>query len=534
MFHLKTDNLEISHASNMNTGAFVSIQSMHFIFPFCSIEAGYIVIPISKTKWEIEASHFSDFSSFLPLRVESLYWKPAIWDDFKFGFTLRNFTRASNSSVLDRGLAEFIFPNTTFIDFEEKICFCCQLNLPSNTSLGRIEHFEQTKSYEDEGHNVKLPTLTVDEKRQEILLTTGKDEYTFISCGNTYKDPPNFLALFMPFTRIVWALIFMTIFGWPLVLSLIENDFKLKNVLKDFDALFIGWAMILEQSHLRATNYKGRGPLYCYCGCVLLALLILSNAYKGDNILTLTKSFELIRLTNIDQIINAGYKTDSRKACQNQVLRWAAWAILKSGLTDECASDFYNFANLSGHQYTDQQYKLWEPMDHIVTSKVWTDEQPVRVDFFGTCRDRKTLLGWRTELEDLEKELLEKNLTAKIYLGEEFIFSRRRGWILKRYGNIKILKRMWTAVESGIHNKLLSVSLKLPVRKVFQPRPVNIEGNILVQFVFQSFGLLLALLAFIVEFHKSIFLCLNPVRVIFGFLIGNLIGNKPRKRSCLG
>jgi len=149
----------------------------------------------------------------------------------------------------------------------------------------------------------------------EILLATDKDDYTFLSYGESYNDTPDFLALFMPFSKTTWALIFITIFGWPLVLSLIENDFKWQNVLKDFDVLFIGWAMILEQSHFRAANYKGRGPLYCYCGCVIFAIFILSNAFNGDNIQVLAKLFELVPLTHMDEIVRAGYKTYSVNVC---------------------------------------------------------------------------------------------------------------------------------------------------------------------------------------------------------------------------
>jgi len=188
--------------------------------------------------------------------------------------------------------------------------------------------------------------LKMNEKDYSILLTTSKDEYTFLSCGDPSYDTPLFLALFLPFTRTCWVLILMTIFGWPWVLSLIENDFDLKKVLKDFDALFIGWAMILEQSHLRATNFKGRSPLYWYCGCVLLAIFILSNAYKGDNIKTLTKSFELVPLTHMEHVINAGYKKYSSRRCFSP--------------TSVCfAGDFYHEALLNMNQLTAKQYKIW-------------------------------------------------------------------------------------------------------------------------------------------------------------------------------
>jgi len=292
VFHLKTNNLNISHVRSINARPSVSIQSMHFAFPFCTKGAGNFLIPISKNTWESDASRLSDFSSFLPLRVGPADFDPRPpWamdqSFFNIPFTLRNLFSRTKTSLLDRGLAEFIFPNTTFIEADDQTCFCCKLNLRYNSSFGSIEHFKGKNFLP---RDCELPHLKVNEFYGQIMFPTGRDVFTFLSCGDPYIDPPNFLALFMPFSKTTWALIFMTIFGWPLVLSLIENDFNLKNVLKDFDALFIGWAMILEQSHLRATNYKGRGPLYCYCGCVLLAIFILSNAYKGDNIQNLQRS----------------------------------------------------------------------------------------------------------------------------------------------------------------------------------------------------------------------------------------------------
>jgi len=319
MFHLKTDNLEITHTLNTNTRPSVSIHSMHFVFPFCPMHVGRVItIPISKKTWEIEATLFTDFSSFLPLRVSSYKGEfserhPELFllDFFNTKFTLRNLIPRSKSSLIDRGFAEFLFPNATFISWQDETCFCCKLNLTNSydSSLGNVEYFNTSISIPP--HLYALPQLKLNERWWSILLTTAKDEYTFFSCGDPTYDPPDFFALFMPFTKTTWALIFMTIFGWPLVLSLIENDFHLKKVLKDFDALFIGWAMILEQSHFRATNYKGRGPLYCYCGCVLLAIFILSNAYKGDNIRSLTKSFERVPLTHMEQVITSGYKKGS-------------------------------------------------------------------------------------------------------------------------------------------------------------------------------------------------------------------------------
>jgi len=353
MFHLKTNNLDIDHVKTLNTRPFVSIHSMHFVFPFCPIEAGYIVIPIFKQNWETHAKHFSEFSSFLPLRV-GCYLSP-LQSFFKIKFTLRNLLKNFKSPLLDRGMAEFIFPNTSFIKEDDKTCFCCNLNLVYNETLGNTERFERLVMSKTN----EKPLLTINEQVVEILLTTLKDVYTFLSCGDTYYDTPDFLALFMPFSKTTWALIAITIFGWPLVLSIIENDFNLRNVLQDFDALFIGWAMILEQSHLRATNYKGRGSLYCYCGCVLLAILVLSNAYKGDNIRTLTKSFELVPLTQVSQLNKVGYHKYSRVFCFPTLssFTYLPGMIINDLMTKkECMINEFEYEKgMNRHQYTDYQ-----------------------------------------------------------------------------------------------------------------------------------------------------------------------------------
>jgi len=490
MFHLKTNNLQINPKLTSNFRPYLSIQSMHFVFPFCPIQHGYIVVPISKINWEKEATLLSDFSKFLSLRVSTGTSEKNSWDFFNIKFTLGNLIPRPRSSLIDRGLAEFIFPNTTFIDRWDQTCFCCKLNLVYNSSLGNIEYFEGTgkKSY------YEVPILYMDVSLSEILLVKNEDRYTFLSCGNPYSERANYTALFMPFTKLVWALIILTVFGWPLVLSLIENDFNLKKVLKDFDALFIGWAMILEQSHLRATNYKGRGPLYCYCGCVLLAIFILSNAYKGDNIRTLTKSFELVPLTRMSQIIEAGYKTYRNQICMDFLEKF-----FKLLGTDACIDEFYDGRRGRASQFTDAQFKLWEPSGYTRAKRL----TQVGVDFFENCKNNKALLGWRSVLEPLEKKLRRKKVNADIYLGEEFIYTRHVGWRLKRYGTIKVLKRMWTIVESGVHTKILNMTYKPPTGTVYEPRRIKIQGNISTQFVFHSCGLLLALLIFIAELHKS-------------------------------
>jgi len=123
MFHLKANNLQINPKLTGKLRPYLSIQSMHFVFPFCPIQHGYIVIPISETNWRNEATFLSDFSKFLPLRVETT---TTSWDFFNIKFTLGNLIPRPWSSLIDRGFAEFIFPNTTFIRRDDPDAFAAR------------------------------------------------------------------------------------------------------------------------------------------------------------------------------------------------------------------------------------------------------------------------------------------------------------------------------------------------------------------------------------------------------------------------
>jgi len=288
-------------------------------------------------------------------------------------------------------------------------------NLFHNSTLGKVERLERRMNNNNNDDDKQLPILRINKDYSETLASTHEDKYKFLSCGESYKEPPDYSALFVPFTKLVWGLIFMTIFGWPTVLSLIENDFNLKNVLKDFDALFIGWAMILEQSHLRATNYKGRGPLYCYCGCVLLAILILSNAYKGDNIKTLTKSLEVVPLTHMSQVITAGYTTYSTQSCDKSDFN----LYVENWGDSLCYAELHDKTDRR-RNLTDEQIKLWTPSRF----KSLIEDVFAKIDLYSLEKCQKTAyLGWRSVLEPMEKKLLQKQVKEKVHLGQEFLYS---------------------------------------------------------------------------------------------------------------
>jgi len=229
-----------------------------------------------------------------------------------------------------------------------------------------------------------------------------------------------------------------------------------------------------------------------------------------------------VPLTHIEQVIKAGYKTYSKMDCK----------YLPSTLTDgkisvECEDDFYSKANATKNQYTDKQFKLWEPMDHDISiiNGVRDVRKKPQKDLFGNFGIKKALLGWRSELVRVENDTSAKLMhsRANIYVGQDFIFTRNVGWHLTRYGNIKVLKRMWTVVESGVYDKLLKTSYKPPLGKTFDPRRLSIQGNISVQFVFHLLGLAFAWLVLVVELRKTYVFLFWCLCVKIDFLVTNFL-----------
>jgi len=148
----------------------------------------------------------------------------------------------------------------------------------------------------------------------------------------------------------------------------------------------------------------------------------------------------------------------------NLLTYWYYYLYKDSHRKPFCKTEFYFDAKARDNQFTASQYEAWKPMG--IFHNLSTQRSKLNSDNFGNC-SKKIFLGWLNYLKPVHKQLLEKHGKSNVNLGDESLFSRKFGWRLKRYGSIKVLKRMWTVVESGIHNKLLNISYKRPAAPVF-------------------------------------------------------------------
>jgi len=80
------------------------------------------------------------------------------------------------------------------------------------------------------------------------------------------------------------------------------------------------------------------------------SILVLLNAYKRDYIKSLTKIFELVHLTHMDQVLEGGCKTYIIKLCTKTGYGLFGY--------EACKWEFNSLANRSRNHFTVKQYKL--------------------------------------------------------------------------------------------------------------------------------------------------------------------------------
>jgi len=324
----------------------------------------------------------------------------------------------------------------------------------------------------------------------QLILHLRWDPYTFITCGLPRKEQANFDALFTPFETLTWALILGTVLGWPLLLSLIENNFDLNAVRKDLDALFIGWAIIFEQSHIRVSNYTGRRSLYVYCTTMMIAFLVLCNAYKGENIKALTKSFEILPITNLQELLAANYTMYTKTKLYLSFLMY--FVPEKELLGDSQA--FW-------HQFSAKQLKKWN--SSFETHRYGSDisEKFINLtwlDIISACNNT-AMSGWKSELRVTEQQLKINHSVDEVFVGDEYLYRRHSGIEVIRYGIGKYRRNFYSLIESGVYTLLVNISNKPRPLSKSVPNAIEITGNIAIQFYILIMGLAIAVLGFFSE-----------------------------------
>jgi len=127
-------------------------------------------------------------------------------------------------------------------------------------------------------------------------IASSGDHFTFICCGVQNRENLNFHALFKAFDIATTSLILISLMIWPLLFCLLENNFNIRKVILDVDGLVLGIVTLLEQGHRRMI----RTALYILAASNLLVSIVISNAFKGNNIQSVLSELNLIPYTHFD------------------------------------------------------------------------------------------------------------------------------------------------------------------------------------------------------------------------------------------
>jgi len=144
-----------------------------------------------------------------------------------------------------------------------------------------------------------------------LVIDTGHDLCcgSTRSCGSSKRTRIDLSTLVAPSDLTAWILVFICIVFFPVVHSFLSRpSLKSRDIVSNIDKTFTGIRFILEQPNGENSFKSG---LFFYFICTLLATLVLTNSYRGDNIKTLTQSFKVAPIATLDQLVSVGYKRSS-------------------------------------------------------------------------------------------------------------------------------------------------------------------------------------------------------------------------------
>jgi len=295
-----------------------------------------------------------------------------------------NLSRYPFRDKLDR-VFEFltcIVPNVTLTNQERNY------SLDSNRTL----------MFKDKLVVKRIPKIYSSENGVYALLHE-RTFFTFLSCSTPISEAISISGLISVYDFKIWILIVVFMLLWPLIISFVENNFSFKNVVQDIDAVFLGFMILLEQSHIRTVNKSKKGALYVFCGCAILVSIVLSNAFKGENINKISSTLKTIQFSTIDQLMENGYdiyctesfisKNDTHDYSQIE------YQMMKKPLSVLPSKLKKVVEYVKIWEYTDNE--VYDIQNNEHDSEYYVRAYAAERRPFSVCR-RQALLGWNKAL----------------------------------------------------------------------------------------------------------------------------------------
>ncbi|MES2284903.1 MAG: hypothetical protein V4547_04380 [Bacteroidota bacterium] len=228
-------------------------------------------------------------------------------------------------------------------EFDLMLNFILKNGSNSNACLGESKKYEYYVIVENRMlHNSSIPS--------NVFVTN----YRFVSCGRSEDTALPFYELVSSFQGSLWGtIVFVVILVVPLTLSYFPiqvsgcNQSHNQNII---DMLISSLKLIFEQGNPFTTTTINTPSLKWILSAVFLACLVISNAYKRDNILKMIQPRGKVPYEFFSQLVQHSFEIYTRASRVTQT-----WLKCESK-DDQCRNG--NFLMINPHFYSNNYWRV--------------------------------------------------------------------------------------------------------------------------------------------------------------------------------
>ncbi len=152
----------------------------------------------------------------------------------------------------------------------------------------------------------------IDEQTMSFFIPHPLKEIRFLACGNTVlRTNENMYIFLKSFDYKLWIAIFVTFnLVVPIVWYLLQEcnaNYQYSSNAIVFDIFIAVFKNVFEQSTPYSSNLLNKQSLKILAGATLLCILVLSNAYKNENMYELMNPKKFQPFLHFKQLIEANY-----------------------------------------------------------------------------------------------------------------------------------------------------------------------------------------------------------------------------------
>lgn len=447
------ETLAIFHIASIN-----QTFSTLYVIPPCTVSLSFIQINtnISKTHLFTLQSHINrDFTQKKNISVWPIYYTPGLND---------------NMSACDR---EFV---THVIHYETDQLLDCFIGIYIWKSIVG-QNFQLNSDFINGSSYTQIKFITgAVYDSIYFFIEYPSEQVRFISCGDTYTGKkPLHSTLLESFDFYCWAAILVVFnilmpFVWS-TLAISQTNLLSINMRIYSDIIGFVFKNLVEQSTPYPTKILAGLRLKVLAACTLFCALVLSNAYKNDNMYELIAPKKFEALQHFEQLLTFNYSIYAEPyqmyITRDCTVNYSAFQqCLDSGLTSDQHTivhknvltrsrlEVYSYLDAYVANFGNGFLKLPQKIANVYTNSallidavfptarsyfiknvetsmlrlVFNKENSLSAKLLSKC-NRSAIVASNTRILEIEKAL--KNYgSSRISVGTDVLFERRVGFFL--------------------------------------------------------------------------------------------------------